>query len=137
MTVKEFAQKYTSPLAIRAITEAIDSGKEVRLVVGKLTYDLIRNDPDASRSYDGLISKGMKIAFNPTVNPETEAFANDRGDAGVLKRMSGVFTEIHNSHITRQIIFDLYSESMRIRDFKKSSEELTREFNECRGIVRH
>jgi len=141
LAVKEFAEKYTDPRVIRAFEGAVEGGRDVRLVLGKLTYNLIRNDPGASSAYSALIARGMRIAFNPTVAPETEAFANDRGDAGILKRMSGVFEEIHTPppwpSLTRMVISDLYAESVQIRDFGESAEELTRAFNEGHGLLRH
>lgn len=141
MTVKEFAQKYTDPRVIGAFREAVEAGKDAPFVMGAFTYDLIRNDSDARKAYEDLIGKGLRIGFNPKVPPETEAFANDKGDACVISRISGTLTKYRQPlpfpSATKLAISDLYAESVRISDFGKSAEELAAMFNYGHGIVRH
>ncbi|MCK4730677.1 MAG: hypothetical protein KAT28_05145 [Candidatus Aenigmarchaeota archaeon] len=124
----DYAKVYTNPKVMEAYKKAIDGGVDIIAVFGAQTYELIQNDNPVAEVYEKLISKGMKIGFNPTVNPLEDKSVIDRQEIYNLDRASGILTKITGFFKPNQISADiskLYLNSVPLDNFDVPVDELT------------
>lgn len=110
----------------------IDDEFSCMMVLGGVTYELIRKNEVAKKSYEELIKMGLKIGFNASIPPAEENVVFDNRDTGELDRLTGEFTRTENGFFKPNKISrktdERFARSIIIENFGKTAEVLTEEF---------
>ena len=156
LSVYESAGEFINPELLSSFKNNLREGS--RFVFGKIAYGLIHMNPEARQAYTELIQKGIKIGFNPTIQPNvTKSVASGKryyklnifGKELKISRIVSDTFELDSATkecITVKDSFfkakkvsnefgDFYSKSIILENFDASVDELIEKYNKTCGLT--
>jgi hypothetical protein len=117
------------PGIIENIKTSVESGKDIRLLLGMVDYASVREDSHVRDSYETLIKKGLIVGFNPEISDQEHSFfVNDQLDVLYENKETGEGFYHKNNIFSRKQYINYFlrfqSDAICVENFNPTPEEM-------------